>query len=141
MAETLDPKLVAFVEKEEGFEPIAKWDYEQWSNGYGTKARYPHEPISRTEAQRRLDVELSAAVGAVERFKPGLPTGVLRALSDLTYNAGAGWMHAELGEAVKDEDWPTAEAHLMEYDRAGGRPNAGLRARRAAEDDWVKAAV
>jgi lysozyme len=133
----LTPDYVAFVEKEEGFAAVAFWDYQQWTNGYGTRAHYPHEPITRPEAQQRLDVELDAAEAAVDRFAPNLPAGPRKALTDLTFNAGAGWMHAGLGVAVKAADWTAVKAHLLEYDRAGGKVNAGLLARRKTEEGWI----
>lgn len=132
----LDPRLIAAVKDFEGFAPIAKWDYEQWTNGYGTKAHYPHEPISVTTAEERLDVELSAAQASVDKFRPNIPAGPRMALIDLTFNAGPGWQHEDLGKAVKAADWDTAKAHLLEYDRAGGRVNAGLEKRRKSEASW-----
>ena len=133
---TLDPTLVAFVKKEEGFTPVAKWDYQQYTNGYGTRAHYPHEPISRAEAERRLDIELSAAQASVEHFAPNAPAGVKNALTDLTFNGGSAWQHAGLGDEVRDGNWAEARVHLLQYDRAGGRVNSGLEARREAEASW-----
>jgi lysozyme len=133
----LTPQYIAFVEKEEGFAPVAFWDEKQWTNGYGTRAHYPREPITRPEAEQRLNVELDAAEAAVDHFASNIPPGARQALTDLTFNAGAGWMHAGLGVAVKAGDWETAKAHLLEYDRAGGKVSAGLLARRKAEEAWI----
>ena len=133
----LDPRLVDYVKGVEGFTPKAQWDFKQWTNGYGTKAHYPHEVISRAVAEQRLDVELQAAQAAVDHFKPGLPAGIRSALTDLTYNAGSGWQHAGLGDAVREEDWDAVKVHLLEYDRAGGKVNAGLEARRKTEVSWI----
>lgn len=132
----LDPRLVAAVKEFEGFAPVAVWDYSQWSNGYGTKAHFPHEPITKPVAEQRLEVELEAAQSSVERFHSPMPLGVSMALTDLTYNAGPGWQHEGLGGAVKDNDWDTAKAHLLQYDRAGGRVNSGLEHRRQVEASW-----
>ena len=132
----LDPVLVAYVKKEEKFTAEAFWDFQQWTNGWGTRAHYPREVITEAEADRRLEIELSAAQAMVDHFKPGLPTGVRSALTDLTYNAGFQWSHAGLGEAVKDEDWVAVAAHLVQYDRAGGRVLGGLLERRKTEASW-----
>lgn len=134
----LDPTLVAFIKKEEGFAPVAQWDEKQWSNGYGTRAHYPREPISRAEAERRLDIEITAAQAAVDHFHPNLPPGVRKALTDLTYNAGIAWEHATLGEEARAGNWGAVREHLLEYDRAGGRVNSGLEARRRAEASWFQ---
>lgn len=136
MTITLDPTLVAFVKKEEGFAAVAFWDYRQWTNGYGTKAHFARETISQTEAERRLEIELSAAQAIVEQFAPDAPQGVKNALADLTYNAGAGWAHQGLGEEIKAGNWAQAKVHLEEYDRAGGKVNAGLESRRKVEASW-----
>ncbi|HEX5032839.1 MAG TPA: hypothetical protein VFW62_00035, partial [bacterium] len=45
---------LSFLRKEEGFTHKAKWDYAQHSIGYGTKAKFPGERISRQEAEARL---------------------------------------------------------------------------------------
>ena len=121
----------------EPFQPIAKWDYRQWTNGYGTKAHYPHEPITKATAQLRLMIELEAAQAAVDHFKPQMPDGLRQALTDLTFNAGTGWMHAGLGQAVTSGDLEEIKTILLEYDMAGGRVNAGLEARRKAEVSWI----
>jgi len=134
--DALDPRLVAEVKEFEGFAPVAKWDYRQWTNGYGTRAHYPHEPITRPVAEQRLDVELQAAMASVESFAPSAPQGVKLGLADLTYNAGSGWQHEGLGQAVKQGDWAAAKQHLLEYDRAGGRVNSGLESRRKTEASW-----
>ena len=133
---TLDPTLVAFVKQEEGFEPVAKWDFQQWTNGYGTRAHFPQERISVATAEQRLDIELTASQAQVDSLGIAMPTGVRKALTDLTFNAGFGWAHSGLGIAVKQLDWVAAKQHLLEYDRAGGRVNASLEARRVKEASW-----
>src|SRR5262245_37598015 len=89
----------------EGWAPRAKWDYRQWTNGYGTRARYPGEVIDRAEAARRLQVETAKAAQLVDGIAPNAPPGVRDALVSLTYNAGPGWMRAGLGQAVKKGNW------------------------------------
>jgi lysozyme len=132
----LDPVLVAFVKKEEGFVATASWDEKQWTNGYGTRAHYPRELISRAEAERRLTVELTAACATVDHFCPNAPEGIRRALSDLTFNSGIAWQHAGLGDEVKAGNWDEAKDHLLQYDMAGGRINQGLESRRRSEAAW-----
>lgn len=134
---TLDPALIAFVKHEESFTPRAVWDYQQWTNGYGTRAHAPHELITEAEAERRLLIELEAAQAAVIHFQPTMPAGVLNALTDLTFNAGAAWMHAGLGDVVKAQKWTEIKGHLVEYDRAGGQVLQDLVERREAEAKWL----
>lgn len=132
----LDPTLVKFVKDEEGFTRCATWDYQQWTNGYGTRAHHPRECITEAEAERRLGVEMEAAQAAVLHFQPTMPQGVENALIDLTFNAGAAWMHDGLGEEVRAGNWAAAKEHLLQYDHAGGRVLSDLKKRRIAEASW-----
>lgn len=134
---SIDTKLLDAVIGFEGFTPVAQWDYRQWTNGYGTKAHFPHEPITKATALLRLTIELESAQAAVEHFKPQLPDGVRMALTDLTYNAGTGWMHAGLGQAVTAGDTDEIKTHLLQYDMAGGHINSGLLERRKTEVSWI----
>lgn len=125
------------IKRFEGFTPEAKWDFAQHSNGYGTKALYPGETISKTEAEQRFAAEISIARAAVARFVPGLDEGTEAALTSLTFNAGPGWMRSGLGAAVKGGDLESAKRLFVQYVNAGGQRLAGLEARRAAEVQWM----
>ncbi|SRR5229473_553067 len=134
--EVVDKGLIAFIKKEEGFQPKAYWDYKQYSIGYGTKANSATEVITESEAEARLTVEVDKADTLVKNFATGLPKGIHQALIDLTYNAGPGWEHASLGAAVVSRAWDTVKADILQYNHAGGVVNAGLTARREAEVSW-----
>jgi len=135
--DVVDQGLVAFVKKQEGFQPKAYWDYKQYSIGYGTKANSATEVITEAEALARLTVEIDKAYQLVKSIlPPDTPVGVEQALVDLTYNAGSGWEHASLGAAVKAQKWDTVKADILQYNHAGGQVNAGLTARREAEVTW-----
>ena len=133
----VDQGLVNFIKKEEGFTPKAKWDYKQYSIGYGTKANSPTEVITEAEAEARLTVEIDKAWALVKPIIPvGTPIGIQQALVDLTYNAGSGWETQSLGAAVKAAKWATVKADILLYNHAGGVVNSGLTARREAEVSW-----
>ncbi|SRR6266700_1301538 len=135
--DVVDQALVNFIKKEEGFTAKAKWDYKQYSIGYGTKANSATEVITEAEAEARLTVEIDKAWKLVEPILPvGTPIGIKQALLDLTYNAGSGWEHESLGAAVRAANWPTVKADILRYNHAGGAVNAGLTARREAEVSW-----
>ena len=121
----------------EGFTPKATWDYKQWSNGYGTRARFPGEVISQAEAKRRYQQELEAANRQVKSLGVALDPGKEAALTDLTYNAGSKWMSSGLGQAVKAGDWNTAKQRFLQYNKAGGRTLPGLVKRRMAGASWL----
>jgi GH24 family phage-related lysozyme (muramidase) len=121
----------------EGFEGKAKWDYKQFSSGYGTKAGSAGEPITREEADKRLREELGKAGAAVDKINPNLDPGTRAALTDLAFNAGPGALKGIRG-AIASGDTEAIKKWLPEHYRtAGGKPNAGLIARRSAEAGWV----
>lgn len=133
----LDQAFVNAVKKFEGFAPKAKWDYKQYTNGYGTKATSADEEITEAEAERRLIAELGNALNAVKAFIPSnTPVGVEQALIDASFNLGTSWMQAGLGQAVKAGDWASAKEHLLQYNHAGGQVLDGLTKRRQAEVGW-----
>jgi lysozyme len=132
----VDQGLVNFVKIVEGFSPKAVWDYKQYSIGYGTKANAATDTITEAAAEAALTIEINKAEQLVEAFAPNAPKGVKQALTDLTYNAGAGWETGSLGAAVKAQKWDTVKADILLYNHAGGQVLAGLTARRTAEVSW-----
>ncbi len=128
--------LTDAVKKFEGFEPVAQWDYKQWTNGYGTRALGPKERITREEAEIRLAHELEKAERYVVSFAAYLPEGVRCALIDLTFNSGTAWESAGLGKLIKGGFYDSAKTRLLQYNRAGGKVNKGLTARRKEEASW-----
>ncbi|AHB47781.1 muraminidase [Hyphomicrobium nitrativorans NL23] len=121
----------------EGFTPKASWDYAQFSNGYGTRARFDGEVIDRAEAERRFKAEISEARQIVERAAPQVDEGTKAALTSLTYNAGTTWVRSGLGEAVRAGDLDTVREIFQKYNKAGGEVLPGLVRRRTAEAQWI----
>lgn len=135
VAAALDPSLVQAVKGFEGYTPKAQWDYKQHSVGYGTRGK-PGEVIDQPEAERRLGDELTKAQNIVQQFAPGAPEGVKKALTSLTFNAGAGWTQSGLGQAVKQGNWQEAQRIFLQYNKAGGQTLPGLVNRRQQEAQW-----
>lgn len=121
----------------EGFTPVAKPDYAQHSNGYGTKALYPGEQIDRAEAERRFAHEIEQARAFVEQHVPGLDEGTKAALTSLTFNAGTRWASSGLGEAARSGDLDAVRQRFVQYTKAGGKDLSGLVSRRLAEVAWI----
>lgn len=121
----------------EGFTPRATWDYAQHTNGYGTRARYAGEVISRTEAERRFQAEVSSARSIVEKAAPHVDEGTKAALTSLTYNAGTAWIDSGLGDAVRRGDLDAARDIFQKYNKAGGEVLPGLVNRRTQEAMWI----
>lgn len=136
----LDPSYLDAIKEFEGFAPVAAWDYRQNTNGYGTRALYPGEPIDRDTAEQRFQAEIAKAAAHVDAVAPNAPQGAREALVSLTFNAGPGWSNSGLGQLVKAGDWQAAAERLQQYNKAGGEVNPGLVKRRAAEAQWFNAA-
>lgn len=121
----------------EGFTPQARWDYAQFSNGYGTRAKFAGEVIDKAEADRRFEAAVSNARSVVERHAPGVDEGTKAALTSLTYNAGTNWVNSGLGEAVRSGNLDEVRSIFQQYNKAGGEVLPGLVSRRAAEALWI----
>ncbi len=135
----MDARFLDRIKTFEGFTREAKWDYAQYSNGYGTKAAYKGEVIDQAEADRRFREELDKAGELVDRFSPGLDSGSRAALVSLTFNAGTKWMQSGLGEAVKNGALSDAKQIFLQYTKAGGVDLPGLKSRRLEEAAWFQA--
>lgn len=134
----MDARFLDRIKTFEGFTREAKWDYAQYSNGYGTKAAYMGEVIDQAEADRRFRDELNKAGELVDKFAPGLDPGSRAALVSLTFNAGTKWMRSGLGEAVKNGAMGDAKQIFLQYTKAGGVDLPGLISRRLEEAAWFQ---
>lgn len=121
----------------EGYTPQASWDYAQFSNGYGTRARFAGEVIDRAEAERRFQSEVSAARTIVEKTAGHMDEGTKAALTSLTYNAGTAWIGSGLGDAVRRGDLEAVRETFVKYNKAGGEVLPGLVSRRSQEALWI----
>lgn len=135
----MDARYLDLIKRFEGYQAEAKWDYAQFTNGYGTKAAHAGEVIDRAEAERRFNDELSKAAALVDRFAPGLDGGTRAALTSLTFNAGTRWMQSGLGSAVRNGDMDQARDIFVQYTKAGGENLSGLVKRRLEEVTWFGA--
>lgn len=136
----LDPQYLDAIKGFEGYAPNASWDYKQYSSGYGTKVQPGDEniPVDQRKAvfEQRFQDEIGKAAASVDAFNPNLPPGVRAALTSLTYNAGPGWQKSGLGQAIQSGDMDAARNIFLQYNKAGGKENAGLVARREKEAGW-----
>lgn len=121
----------------EGFTAEAKWDYAQFTNGFGTKARYDGERIDRIEAEARFRAEIEEARAIVERHAGNWDEGTRAALTSLTFNTGTRWISSGLGEAVRNGDPALLRERFFAYHKARGEVLPGLVERRLAELEWI----
>lgn len=128
--------FIGAIKTTEGFRAKAYWDVKQWSIGFGTKASGPDEVIDVAEAHKRSNKSLTYAASVVDRVNPNLDPGTRAALTSLTYNAGEAWASSGLGAAVRAGDLAKAKEIFLEYNKADGQTNEGLKLRRAREASW-----
>jgi len=127
---------IDLVKSFEGFDPVAFWDYHQYTNGFGTRAQYAGERITRDEADRRLMNEVSK----IDTYLSGVITNQnltpahWAALISAGYNLGEGKLVSTgIVDAVNRGDMQGATSILRTLCHAGGKENSVLVSRRIAE--------
>jgi GH24 family phage-related lysozyme (muramidase) len=141
--------LVDFVVREEAgadgssFYPTPKWDYKQWTIGYGTKARGKNDRVTPQEAKQRLVDELDEKAievdTALDKVGIILDENQRNALISFNFNTGAGLK--VILDSKGDIDY--IRNKMMEYIKVTPDPSrplvkveaAGLVARRKRELD------
>lgn len=109
-----------------------------WTIGYGhTKGVSPaSRPLSEAQASELLQQDLDEHYApAVTGLGIPLNQNQFDALVSFVYNCGPGAISATttIGRELRAQRWPAAADALLMWDKAGGRPIAGLTRRRRAE--------
>ncbi|WP_374474964.1 lysozyme [Zoogloea sp.] len=108
-----------------------------WTIGYGHLCDPKHPPVTEAEAEAYLAADLMTALNATLRHCPVLatePEGRLAAISDFTFNLGAGRLQTStLRRRLNQRDWPSAASELRRWIYGGGKVLPGLVTRREAE--------
>ncbi len=136
MASHISQLCIDLIKSFEGFHARAYWDYRQYSNGYGTRARFAGETISREEAEQRLQNEVASFDAALSRriTNPNLNQQQWAALISAAYNLGTGNLSKHgIIDAVNRGDIATATSQLNKLVHAGGKVLGGLVKRRNQE--------
>lgn len=125
--------LVENAKRLEGFTPKAQYDYQQYSVGYGTRAKSPNEVIDQQEAENRLKQELDYHKQRVARINKqnnyNFSESQIEALTLFDHNVGRLEQLTDNGKRTKDQ----IKAKIIEYNKAGGQPI--LTKRRKFEQD------
>jgi len=109
-----------------------------WTIGYGhTEGVSAHSPaLTEPEARELLREDLDRNYGpAVEATGVALAQHQFDALVSFVYNCGPAAVSAKMtvGRALRAKEWQAAGDALLLWNKAGGRPVAGLTRRRRAE--------
>jgi lysozyme len=145
--------FVNFIKSKEGFKPNSYDDVgKQVSIGYGTRAKFVGETITREEAESRLRTELNQAANLTNkalqsRGITNLTQSQKEALMSFTYNLGpgnpsgpvdrAGGLRQLLDSEGGRRDWKTISEAIPKYNKAGEQVLGGLTARRNAEVEFA----
>lgn len=137
-ATEINEDLINFIKSKEGFLPKAKWDYKQWSIGYGTKS-FEGETITEAEADRRLREEVAKSQKSVidHALKHGYnwDQKKIDALTSFAYNLGPGALNQLTAGGTRNDE--EIAKKLLEYNKVnkGGQliEERGLTQRRSQE--------
>ena len=138
---------VELIKQLEGFAAVPKWDYSQWTVGFGTACpeehleRYREEGIPIEEAEALLAEKLvyfdEKVNNFIDRNNLTLTQGQYDAIFSLTYNCGAGWLSKSEGTLyqaiVNGATGNEFVAALSAWCTAGGSFLYGLMMRRLVE--------
>lgn len=122
---------LALIKAEEGFAPRAKWDYRQYSGGYGSRAA-PGEVFSPAKAESYLRRDAAPVIDWVNRFVPNASPQQRAALVSFGYNLGTDDLD-KLRPDIQAGNWARVATRMRSFNRAGGEVLPGLVARRGRE--------
>jgi len=135
--ESIQAILNDFIPLVEGFTSLPKWDFKQWSWGYGTAAGFDRDKrpkgiitkeqaLSDSSKQWLKDFNILYPL-----IKKSLNPSQWAALLSFSYNEGIGSAEKLVDDINTNS--PGLEAHWKEYVYAGGVKNGDLLARRNKE--------
>lgn len=109
-----------------------------WTIGYGHTAGVGpgSKPLTEPQARELLRRDLDLHYGpAVDAIGVELAQHQFDAIVSFVYNCGPGAVSSKMsvGRALRARQWQAAADALLLWDKAGGRPVAGLTRRRKAE--------
>lgn len=106
-----------------------------WTVAYGHLCREDHPPVTKPQGEAFLDRDLGNALAAVAALCPRrLTPGQLDALTDWTFNLGAGRLRGSTLRAVVNRgEFDRVPSELRRWVYGGGKKLPGLVRRREAE--------
>ncbi|KAA0992775.1 lysozyme [Dyadobacter aurulentus] len=140
---TVQNSTLNFLADVEGFIPVAKWDYKQWSIGYGTGIMPNGRPVkagdtvTKAEAWQMLIRDAPLRGASVNRYvTSNINQNQFDALVSFVYNFGAGALaDSTLLKRVNENplNYQAISTEFRKWINAGGVPQQGLIDRREKE--------
>lgn len=126
-----------FIANFEGFHSTPYWDHQQWTNGFGTRARSQGEQISREEGMNRLNAEITRLQTRIDELVTvPINENQRTALTSFAYNLGDGALaDSTLLRRLNSGDTQGAADEFGRWVNASGQRLPGLVTRRARERD------
>ncbi|HJX18966.1 MAG TPA: lysozyme [Acidiferrobacterales bacterium] len=129
----ISPFAMSIIKGFEGYEPRPKWDYKQYSVGYGTRWT-PGTPIGTPEEH---ETALGGEAGKVGQWldanvKTPMSEPQKAALTSFGFNLGTGNL-ARLLPDINSGDWNRVATRMKSFNTAGGSVLPGLTDRRQKE--------
>ena len=113
-------RLVDTIKRDEGFSPVAFWDNQQATYGYGCKAAKVGDTITEAEAENLLWDEVEEAIKDFETLyydcRDQINDVRAEALVQLCFNLGRTHLRGfrKMNNAIELNDWETAANELMD---------------------------
>ena len=107
-------RLIGQLKKDEGFSPIAFWDNEQWTYGYGCKAPHEGATISEKDAAILLNDEALEAMkdfmGLYDDCQELINDVRAEALTNMAFNLGKTKLlkFRKMNAAIRRNEWMEA---------------------------------
>ena len=123
-------RLIAQLKSDEGFSPVAYFDNDQWSYGYGCKAPHEGAAISLHDAEALLADRVQLAIRDFEDIYSDCRDNInevrAEALCNMAFNLGKTKLlkFRNMNAAIRRNDWMDAAHHAITslwYTQVGSR--------------------
>ena len=126
-------EILEFIIRQEGFHKVCKDEGTQFTNGYGTKAKYKGEVIDRQEALKRLKIYYLKKLKYTKKTYPNLTQSQARVVTAIFFNLGSASKKPNLHKSLTTKSLPSIKKQLITCIGNNPRYKKGLAGRRKRE--------
>ena len=126
-------EILKFLINQEGFHKICIDDGSQFTNGYGTRAKFEGEVINKKEAYKRLEKYYYKKLKYTKKTYPNLTETEARVVTAVFYNLGSASNKPDLHKALKIKHLPQIKQQLLTCIGKNPKYKKGLTNRRKRE--------